>query len=120
MRPLITCAVADTSVFDNVVTVQNTECLDLLLEVLRCGLFVGLQLLHSNQLASVITQWVITAKLDTAKVSLLKMYTVLVVDGGTHMFTSLFMYFPLWLLLKCSHVYLLPPRPNLTFPRGEI
>lgn len=86
MKPLITCAIADASVFDNVVTVQNTECLDLLLEVLHCGLFVGLQLLHSNQLACVIAQWVITAKFNTAKVSLLKVDDVSVVDGGTQRF----------------------------------
>lgn len=70
---LITCAVADASVFDDEVTVQDAESLDLLLEVLHCGLFVGLQLLHSNQLACVIAQWVITAKFHTAKVSLLKL-----------------------------------------------
>lgn len=76
IRPLITCAVADAPVFDNIVAVQDAERLDFLLEVLHCGLFVGLQLLHSDQLARVITQWVITTKFNTAKVSLIKVGTV--------------------------------------------
>lgn len=66
----ITCAVADSSVFDDIVTVKSTQGADLLLEILQGWLPVGLQLLHSDQLACVITQRVITAKFNTAKVSL--------------------------------------------------
>lgn len=82
-EPLITCAVADAPVFDNIVAVQDTQRLDFLLEVLHCGLFVGLQLLHSDQLARVITQWVITTKFNTAKVSL-KVGTVSTGVHSTH------------------------------------
>lgn len=72
MSVFITRAVGDSSVFDNVVAVENTEGDDLLLEVLHGRLLVGLQLLHSNQLTRVITQRVITAKFNAAKVSLEK------------------------------------------------
>lgn len=77
----ITCAVADSSVFDDVVAVQNTESLDLLLEVLHGGLLVGLQLLHGDHLPRVIAKWVITAKFNTAKVSLVKVYRLSVVSA---------------------------------------
>lgn len=70
MSVFITHAVADSSVFDDVVAMKNTEGVDLLLEVLQGRLLVGLQLLHSDQLTRVITQRVITAKFNTAKVSL--------------------------------------------------
>lgn len=74
MSVFITHAVAHSSVFDNVVAMENTEGDDLLLEVLHGWLLVGLQLLHSNQLTRVITQRVITAKFNTAKVSLEKFW----------------------------------------------
>lgn len=66
----ITCTIADSSVFDDVVTVENTEGVDLLLEVLQGRLLVGLQLLHSHQLARVIAQRVISAEFNAPKVSL--------------------------------------------------
>lgn len=69
-----THAVADSSVFDDVVALENTEGFDLLLEVLQGRLLVGLQLLHSDQLTRVITQRVITAKLNAAEVSLEKCF----------------------------------------------
>ena len=66
----ITCAVTDSFVFDDVLIVQNAEGFDLLLEVLNGRQLVGLQLLYSDQLTSVIPQRVITAKFNTAKVSM--------------------------------------------------
>lgn len=74
----ITCAVADSLIFDNVVALKNAENLDLLLEVLQGRLLVGLQLFHSNQLTRVIAQRIITAKFNTAKVSLKKVSSDLV------------------------------------------
>lgn len=67
---VITRAVADSSVFDDVVAVENTEGVDLLLEVLQGRLLIGLQLLHSHQLARVIAQRVVSAEFNAPKVSL--------------------------------------------------
>lgn len=80
MSLTITCAIADSSVSDDVVAVQNTESLDLLLEVLHGGLLVGLQLFYGDHLPRVITKWVITAKFNTAKVSLVKVSQWLVLS----------------------------------------
>lgn len=62
---------------------QNTKSLDLLLEVLHGGLLVGLQLLYGDHLPRVITKWVVTAKFNTAKVSLVKVYSLSAVSAVT-------------------------------------
>lgn len=69
-RPFVTQAVADPSVLHNVVTPQDAEGVDLLLEVRQGRLLVGLQLLHCDLLARVVTQRVIKTKFNTSKVSL--------------------------------------------------
>lgn len=84
LRPLLTCAVADAPVLDNVVAVQDAERLDFLLEVLHGGLLVGLQLLYSHQLARVITQRVVTTKFNAAKVSLWNVDAASACHRGTH------------------------------------
>lgn len=76
-KSVFTHAVADASVFDDVVAVQDAEGVDFFLEIVLGRLLVGLQLLHSNQLTSVVTQWVITTKFNTAKVSLEKVGVIL-------------------------------------------
>lgn len=66
----ITHAVADPFVFHDVFAVQNAQGFDLLLEVLQGRLLAGLQLLHSDQLARVVTQRIVTVKFHAPEIPL--------------------------------------------------
>lgn len=72
MQLCLTCTVTDPFVLDNVITVEGTQNQALSVEVpnmLSCAL---LELFYCHQLSCVVTQRIISAKFNTAKITLRK------------------------------------------------
>lgn len=65
-----TCTVAYSFVFNDVIMLQRFKYFNFSFKVPKVLFCAVLQLFHSNHLPSIILQWVISAHLNTAKVSL--------------------------------------------------